>query len=246
MLETGNNTGVFTGRFALSRSGKRSNAIKVRESDRVSIEYETEFHADYDKKSANNRRKFFYSIAIGSFEKRLFRNETMLNRLKMYVDPKLFKRLQLGDDLLWTKTKEITVVFWDIRGFSKMCELLKAEPTIVMNFLKDYFSLANDVILAHGGLLDKFIGDGTMALFGIFGEHESMDKHTVNAVDAALEFRDKFEKLVDTSSKKWSETIPQKIDIGKMWNQYRNSISRKYWGKRQRSVYCTRKHGQHR
>lgn len=58
----------------------------------------------------------------------------------------------------------LTVLFADIRGFTRLSE--HAPPERVVHLLNNYFTAMSDIIFAHGGTLDKYIGDGLMALFG--------------------------------------------------------------------------------
>ncbi len=60
--------------------------------------------------------------------------------------------------------REVTILFADIRRFTRLSEGMKARDVVAL--LNDVFQLATDCILAHGGTIDKFIGDSVMAYFG--------------------------------------------------------------------------------
>jgi adenylate cyclase len=61
-------------------------------------------------------------------------------------------------------SQTITILFADIRGFTRISE--HAAPEKIVSLLNRYFSAMTDIIFAHGGTLDKYLGDGLMALFG--------------------------------------------------------------------------------
>jgi adenylate cyclase len=75
----------------------------------------------------------------------------------------------------------ITVLFADIRGFTRLSE--HANPEKVVQLLNKYFSAMTDIIFAHGGTLDKYLGDGLMALFGA---PTATPQDATNAVNAAV------------------------------------------------------------
>lgn len=75
----------------------------------------------------------------------------------------------------------ITVLFADIRGFTRLSE--NAKPEKVVHLLNKYFSAMTDIIFAHGGTLDKYLGDGLMALFGA---PTATPEDATNALNAAV------------------------------------------------------------
>jgi adenylate cyclase len=83
-----------------------------------------------------------------------------------------------------TETREISVLFADIVGFTARCETM--EPPEVAHFLNQFFTLASDSVFEYGGTLDKFIGDAAMAFFGAPLEQPD---HAERAMLAALALR---------------------------------------------------------
>jgi adenylate cyclase len=75
----------------------------------------------------------------------------------------------------------VTVLFADIRGFTSLSE--RENPEKIVGLLNKYFSAMSDIIFAHGGTLDKYIGDGLMA---IFGAPTATQDDALNAVKAAV------------------------------------------------------------
>lgn len=75
----------------------------------------------------------------------------------------------------------VTMLFSDIRGFTTMSESLS--PEIVVQLLNQYFAVMTPIVFEHQGLLDKYIGDGMMSLFGVPYPREDS---ATNAVMAAI------------------------------------------------------------
>lgn len=112
------------------------------------------------------------------------------------LDPSVYARL--GDpDLYQLRNIQMTIVFWDISGFSDLCNTLKNQPVLIAGFLRDYQDLATELICRRGGTVDKFIGDGILALFGL------VTNDPFGAVECALELREKFESMKKT----WTEIL---------------------------------------
>lgn len=138
-----------------------------------------------------------------------------INFLRRYFDPRVFDLIESDPSILSLKERTITVCFWDIRGFSRLCEILKAHPTLIADFLREYCEVAAKTIFKHGGLLDKFIGDGVMALFGVLNSaSEASAEDALAAVRAAFDMKARFEELVARWMEQWMLYTPQKIEIG--------------------------------
>ncbi|MGE5343317.1 MAG: adenylate/guanylate cyclase domain-containing protein [Candidatus Omnitrophota bacterium] len=138
-----------------------------------------------------------------------------INFLRRYFDPKVFNIIEKDPSLLRVKNRLLTIVFWDIRGFSRLCDILKAHPDLIAGFLKEYSETAAKVIFDHNGVLDKFIGDGVMALFGVLNhKDDNGTSDAISAVNAAVDFRAHFDKVVDKWMEKWHLYVPDKIEIG--------------------------------
>lgn len=78
--------------------------------------------------------------------------------------------------------REVTILFADIRSFTRLSEGLKAAD--VVSLLNEVFQLASDCILARSGTIDKFIGDSVMAYFGA---PVPCEDHAAQAVQAAID-----------------------------------------------------------
>jgi len=88
-----------------------------------------------------------------------------LGRLKRFFSPQLAELILAGgtEDPLKSHRREVTVVFLDLRGFTSFAET--AEPEEVMSVLHEYHAEMGRMILAHGGTLERFAGDGMMVFF---------------------------------------------------------------------------------
>jgi adenylate cyclase len=78
-------------------------------------------------------------------------------------------------------SQTVTILFADIRGFTRISEHAPAEK--IVSLLNRYFSAMTDIIFAHGGTLDKYLGDGLMALFGA---PTATPEDASNALNAAV------------------------------------------------------------
>ncbi len=93
------------------------------------------------------------------------REKRLRNTMSRYMSKAVVDQLLESEDALLAGTsREVSVLFSDIRGFSTLSERLGARDTVAM--LNEYFTEMVDVVFAHQGILDKYIGDMIMAVFG--------------------------------------------------------------------------------
>lgn len=120
----------------------------------------------------------------------------MHTSLEKYVDPVVLEQIR-DPELVTMQNKILTIVFWDLSGFSVLCEKLKSHKELIVEFLREYFSEAAMIIQKHKGVLDKFMGDGIMAFFG-YKDTDANDngrKGAISAVKAAIELRNFFDEM---------------------------------------------------
>lgn len=92
------------------------------------------------------------------------------------------KLLESTEDKLGGQVQEASILFSDIRNFTSISEKMGAHETVLM--LNEYFSLMVDIIFQYGGILDKYIGDAIMAVFGApFSSGEDADHAVKTAID---------------------------------------------------------------
>jgi adenylate cyclase len=91
----------------------------------------------------------------------------------------------------------VSVLFADVKGFTSLSE--KLSPREVQDLLNEYFHEMTEVIFQHNGTLDKYIGDGIMAVFGApqLGTPTDPNQYAIQAVDAALDMIAAHKRLVD-------------------------------------------------
>jgi adenylate cyclase len=118
---------------------------------------------------------------------------------EQYVVPHVVEQLLSDPDSvrLGGARREVTTLFADIREFTAFSE--KLEPEATVEVLNRYLTLASEAILSEEGTLDKFFGDGVMALFNA---PLSQTDHTLRAVRSAL-------KILDALKATYTELSPE-------------------------------------
>ena len=111
-----------------------------------------------------------------------------------YVSPELVKKLQNDPSLLRLggETKRLTFLFSDIRGFTPISEKYQKNPQGLTELINRFLDNQTQIILKHGGTIDKYMGDCIMAFWGAPLDD---DNQVENATKAVLEMRESLEEL---------------------------------------------------
>ena len=111
-----------------------------------------------------------------------------------YVSPDLVKKLQEDPSLLRLGgfTEQLTFLFSDIRGFTPISEKYQKDPQGLTTLINRFLDNQTEIILKHGGTIDKYMGDCIMAFWGA---PLPDDKHKENATAALLEMKESLEEL---------------------------------------------------
>ena len=123
-------------------------------------------------------------------------------------------------------SQTITILFADIRGFTRISE--HAPPEKIVSLLNRYFSAMTDIIFAHGGTLDKYLGDGLMALFGA---PTATPDDASNALNAAVAMQ---RRLLGINRELRDEGFPE---IGVGMGLHTGEVVVGYIGSERRSEY---------
>jgi len=159
---------------------------------------------------------------------RLAREEVARANYSRFMPEYVVKQLLENPDSfrLGGANQTITVLFADIRGFTAFSE--NEKPERVVSLLNDYFSAMTEIIFDHGGTLDKYIGDGLMALFGA---PTTTPADAVNAVMAAVAMQRRIVTLNEELTTKGFSPV----DVGMGLHTGEATIG--YIGSEQRSEY---------
>lgn len=126
------------------------------------------------------------ALAHLEVEKALRHKARVLTNFLRLVSPQLAERLTQyqGTIRLGGEFREATILFSDIRGFTKLAS--RMEPEDVGEMIEDYFSRLVPIVFKHQGMIDKFVGD---AIVAVFGSPDADEKQHYHAVQAALEMQ---------------------------------------------------------
>ncbi len=147
------------------------------------------------------------AIKNSRFAEQIQREAMVRSNFERYFAPNVAAEIaqQQGAVKLGGDKRAVTILFSDIRGFTTMSEHMS--PDSIASLLSDYFTEMVDVIFAHGGTLDKFIGDAIMALWGAPIPHEDDPDRAMQAAIA-------MQRSIDGLNARWAAQGRPGISVG--------------------------------
>ncbi|HTU18319.1 MAG TPA: adenylate/guanylate cyclase domain-containing protein [Gemmataceae bacterium] len=126
-------------------------------------------------------------------------------RFEQFFTPQLARQLEANPDLLQGRDAEVTLLFCDIRGFSRISERLGPARTVA--WISDTMATLSECVRARQGVLVDYIGDELIAMWGA---PEAQPGHARLACSAALDMLAQVPKL----NARWQEQLQEKMGLG--------------------------------
>ena len=147
------------------------------------------------------------ATAFDSMVEGLEERDKVKNVLNKFHGSSIAEDMVKGDLELGGSKKKVTVFFSDIRGFTKFSE--GHTPEEIVDMLNEYFHIMVGIINRNNGVVDKFIGDAIMA---VWGAPKGTDRDSHDAVKASVEMREALDKLNETRQERGQ--VPIMIGMG--------------------------------
>jgi len=155
-------------------------------------------------------------IEQAALNEQIREEERMRSRLERFHSPQIIEMILKGgqetkEDIMEPKELTATILFTDIIGFTHLAETMPAREVNIL--LNRYFSRMTDAIFSHDGTLDKYIGDGMMAVFGPPVEKRD---DAERCIQAALEIRRQLSNMMQEISEERRFDIRIGINTGRV------------------------------
>mgnify|MGYP003145545451 CR=1 FL=1 len=149
---------------------------------------------------------FWTIVTFRNFITQFFLRLQIKQQFGTYVSPDLVKKLQDDPTLLRLggETKRLTFLFSDIRGFTPISEKYQKNPQGLTQLINRFLDNQTEIILKHGGTIDKYMGDCIMAFWNAPLDIEEQER---KATEAAIEMRVALGELNDTLAEEGLDQI---------------------------------------
>ena len=124
----------------------------------------------------------FAATTLGGYAQNERLVRALRRRFEQHLAPDVVERLVNAPNMLRLngESREVTALFTDIEGFTSLTD--RSDAAEVLQLLDEYLTIITDIVVAHGGMVDKLIGDG---VFALFNAPLDLPDHTHHAVAAA-------------------------------------------------------------
>ncbi|MCC6622423.1 MAG: HAMP domain-containing protein [Deltaproteobacteria bacterium] len=147
-----------------------------------------------------------------SYRDRLVGETRARENLSRFLSPEVVERIMRGQGqgqgrdalALGGERKEITVLFADVVAFTQLAD--EREPEVAVAILNELFTIVTEIVFQHGGIIDKFIGDCVMAIWGAPEARPDDARNAVRAAEAML-------RWLEVGNAKWRKQVGRDIEL---------------------------------
>ena len=199
----------------LAETGERSEPVRI-DADQEINDIAAHFNTVFERSLSLSRdikeqavQLMIYAGDLSLSYTKAKEEEELRNRLSRYVREDLVEKLihSKSGVFLENERREVTILFADIRSFTILAEKMSAEDVVSM--LNEFFEFMVDIVFENNGILDKFVGDQLVAIFGLVSPNGGTPN---DAVKAAIEMQNTTEELMQLRANQNKETF--EIGIG--------------------------------
>jgi class 3 adenylate cyclase len=143
---------------------------------------------------------------LGTYRDKLVSETRARENLSRFLSPEVVDRIVSGTEALKLggERREITVMFADVVSFTTLAD--EREPEVAVALLNELFTIITEIVFQHGGIIDKFIGDCAMALWGAPEAHEDDARRAVRAAEAIL-------RWLEVGNARWRKQLGRDIEL---------------------------------
>lgn len=141
-----------------------------------------------------------------SYRERLVGETRARENLSRFLSPEVVDQVVAGREALKLggERRVITVMFADVVSFTTLAD--EREPEVAVAILNELFTIITEIVFQHGGIIDKFIGDCAMAIWGAPQSHDDDARRAVRAAEAIL-------RWLEVGNAKWRKQLGRSIEL---------------------------------
>lgn len=143
---------------------------------------------------------------LGDYRDRLVEETRVRGNLSRFLSPDVVESVVVGAEelRLGGERREITVMFADVVAFTELIE--ERSPEFVVGILNELFTIITEIVFKHGGIIDKFIGDCAMAIWGAPRKHDDDPQRAVRAAEEIL-------RWLEVGNAKWRNELGRDVQL---------------------------------